>query len=151
MPGQVGNYWWGQLNVPLSYHAPSKRRQKEQSTKHNKQKEAYVTNEQYAEPLEQKNANIVSGRRTYSEATKFGIKILVIYDSHLNRIKNRLTGGKHILIFFERLYLRDRIIIWYQSLTKIILMLFCYILALMMYILSNERYNKYWKSHWGYY
>ena len=33
-------------------HAPSKRKQKKQSTKYNKQPEAYITNKQYEEPLE---------------------------------------------------------------------------------------------------
>ena len=53
--------------LPSFYHAPSKRRQKKQSTKHNKQPEAYITNYQYE-----------IGRRTHSEATKFGKKICVI-------------------------------------------------------------------------
>ena len=68
----------------------SKRRQKKQSIKHNKQPEANITNEKYEEPLEQKKAHIVPGRRTYSEATKFGKKICVIGHSHLNRIKRNL-------------------------------------------------------------
>ena len=33
---------------------------------------------------------IKPGRRTYSEATKFGKKICVIGDSHLNRIKRNI-------------------------------------------------------------
>ena len=37
---------------PSLDHPPSKRRQKKQSTKYNKQPEAYITNEQYEEPLE---------------------------------------------------------------------------------------------------
>ena len=78
---------------------PSKRRQKKQSPKHNKQPEAYITNNQYEEPLVQKKAHIVPGRRTYSEATKFGKKICVISDSHLNRITRNIfqklvNGGK---------------------------------------------------------
>ena len=84
---------------PSFDYAPSKRRQKKQSTKHNKQPEAYITNNQYEEPLVQKKAHIVPGRRTYSEATKFGKKICVIGDSHLNRIKDNIfqksvNGGK---------------------------------------------------------
>ena len=70
---------------------------KKQSPRHNKQPEAYITNNQYDEPLVQRKTRIVPGSRTYSEATKFGKKICVIGDSHLNRIKgisfkNRLTG-----------------------------------------------------------
>ena len=41
---------------PSFDHAPSKRRQKKQSTKHNKQPEAYITNEQ---PIKQRKARIV--------------------------------------------------------------------------------------------
>ena len=72
------------------YYAPSKRKQKKQSTKHNKQLEGNIINEQYEEPLEQKKACVVPGRRTYSEATKFRKKICVISDSHLNRIKTNI-------------------------------------------------------------
>ena len=36
---------------PSFDHTPSKRRQKKQSTKHSKQPEAYITNNQYQEPL----------------------------------------------------------------------------------------------------
>ena len=84
---------------------------KKQSTKRNKQPEAYITDEQYEEPLEQREARIVPGR-AYSEATKFGKKICVIGDSHLNRIKrnifqNSVKAGKHTLIFFEVLHIRD--------------------------------------------
>ena len=43
---------------PSLDHAPGKRRQKKQSTKHNKQPEAYITNEQYEEPLEQKESTV---------------------------------------------------------------------------------------------
>ena len=60
--------------LPSFYHAPSKRRQKKQSTKHSKQPEAYVTNYQYE-----------IGRRTHSEATKFGKKICVI--SNITKIE----------------------------------------------------------------
>ena len=60
--------------LPSFYHAPSKRRQKKQSTKHNKQPEAYITNYQYE-----------IGRRTHSEATKFGKKICVI--SNITKIE----------------------------------------------------------------
>ena len=42
----------GNSMSPSLDHAPSKRRQKKQSTKCNKQTEAYITNEQYEEPLE---------------------------------------------------------------------------------------------------
>ena len=70
---------------------------KKQSPRRNKQPEAYIINNQYEEPLAQRKTRIGPGRRTYSEATKFGKKICVIGDSHLNRIKgisfkNRLTG-----------------------------------------------------------
>ena len=37
---------------PSFDHAPSKRTQKKQSIKHNKQPEAYITNKQFEEPLE---------------------------------------------------------------------------------------------------
>ena len=88
---------------PSFDHTPSKRRQKSshlsQLPKHNKQTEAYITNNQYEEPLVQRKARIVPGRRTYSEATKFGKKICVIRDSYLNRIKRNIfqksvNGGK---------------------------------------------------------
>ena len=84
---------------PSFDHAPSKRKQKKRSTKYNKQPEAYIANKQYEEPLEQRKPLIVSGRRTYLEATKFGKKICVIGDSHLNRIKRNVfqelvNGGK---------------------------------------------------------
>ena len=76
--------------LPSFYHAPSKRRQKKQSTKYNKLQEAYITNEQYEEPLEQKKSRIVPGRSTYLDATKSGKKICVIGDSHLNRTKRNI-------------------------------------------------------------
>ena len=84
---------------PSFDYVPSKRRQKKQSTKHNKQPEAYITNNQYEEPLLQRKVRIVPGRITYLEATKFGKKICVIGDSHLNRIKDNIfqksvNGGK---------------------------------------------------------
>ena len=75
---------------PSFDHAPGKKRQKKQSTKHNKQPEANITNNQYEESLVQRKARIVPGRRTYVEATKFGKKICVIGDSHLNRIKRNI-------------------------------------------------------------
>ena len=50
---------------PSFDHATSKRRQKKQSTKHNKQPETYITNEQYEEPLEQRKARIIPGSRRY--------------------------------------------------------------------------------------
>ena len=56
----------------------------------NKQIEANITNNQYEEPLAQRKARIVTGRRTYVKATKFGKKICVIGDSHLNRIKRNI-------------------------------------------------------------
>ena len=77
-----------QLNV--IFISPSKRRQKKQATKYNKQPEAYITNEQYEEPLAQGKARIVPSRRTYLEATKFAKKICVISDSHLNRIERNI-------------------------------------------------------------
>ena len=88
---------------PSFDHTPSKRRQKSshlsQLPKHNKQPEAYITNNQYEETLVQRKARIVPGSRTYSEATKFGKKICVIRDSYLNRIKRNIfqksfNGGK---------------------------------------------------------
>ena len=88
---------------PSFHHKPGKRRQKKQSTKHNKQPEANITNNQYEELLAQRKARIVPGRRTYVEATKFGKKICVIRGSHLNRIKRNIFqklvngGGGDIL------------------------------------------------------
>ena len=75
---------------PSFDHTPSKRRQKKQSTTHNKKPEANITNNQYEEPLVQRKAHIVLGRRTNVEATKFGKKICVIGDSHLNRTKRNI-------------------------------------------------------------
>ena len=75
---------------PSFDHTPSKRRQKKQWPKHNKQPEAYITNNQYEEPLVQRKAHIVPGRRTYSEATNFGKNICVIGESQLNRIKRNI-------------------------------------------------------------
>ena len=82
MPGQTGTYCEDNSMLPSFYHEPTKRRQKDQSTKHNKQPEAYITNKQNVELHEQRNARMAPGRRTYSEATKFGKKICVISDSH---------------------------------------------------------------------
>ena len=62
----------GHLNLIIQL---LKKDKKKQSPKHNKQPEAYITNNQCEEPLEQRRAGIVPGRRTYSEATKFGTKI----------------------------------------------------------------------------
>ena len=62
---------------PSFDHTRSKRRQKKQS-KHNKQPEADIINSQYEEPLVQRKARIISRRRTYVEATRFGKKICVI-------------------------------------------------------------------------
>ena len=56
---------------PSLDRAPSKRRQKKQSIKHIKQPEANIANNQYEQPLVQRKASIVPGRRTYVEATKF--------------------------------------------------------------------------------
>ena len=58
-----------------------------------------ITNNQYEEPLIQRKARIVPGRRTYLEATRFGKEICVIGDSHLNKIKRNISqksvnGGK---------------------------------------------------------
>ena len=97
---------------PSFDHASSKRIQKKLSTKHNKQPEAYITNERYQEPLEQRKARIAPGRRTYLEATEFGKKVCIIGDSHLNRIKRNIfqklvNVGKHTLMFFEALHIRD--------------------------------------------
>ena len=75
---------------PSSDHTPSKRRQKKQSAKHNKQPEAYITNNQYEEPLVQRKARIIPHRIIYLEAAKFGKNICVISDSHLNRIKRNI-------------------------------------------------------------
>ena len=70
--------------MPPSFdHAPSKRRQKKQSTEYNKQLESYITKKQFEEPFAQRKARIVPGKRIYLEATKFGKKISVIGDSHL--------------------------------------------------------------------
>ena len=85
--------------LPSFDYTPNKRRHKKQSTKQNKQREAYITNNQYEEPLVQMKAHIVPGRRTYLEVTKFGKKFRVIGDSHLNRIKRSIfqksvKGGK---------------------------------------------------------
>ena len=97
---------------PSFDYAPIKREQKKQSTKHNKQPEAYITNEQYEEHLEQRKVCIVLGSRTFLEATKFEKKICVISDNHLNRIKRNMfkklvNRGKTYLNVFEALHLRD--------------------------------------------
>ena len=82
-------------------HAPSKRRHKKPSINYNKKPEAYITSEQYEETLKQREARIVPGRRTYSEATKFGKKICVIGDDHLNSAKRNISqksiNGGYIL------------------------------------------------------
>ena len=93
--------------LPSFDHASNKRRQKKQSIKHNKKPGAYITNEQYEDPLEQRKVRLVPPRRTYSEATKFGKKICVIGESHLNREKRNIfqksvNGGKT-----QALHLRD--------------------------------------------
>ena len=53
----------GKSMSPSFDHTPSKRRQKKQSTKHNKKPEANITNNQYEEPLVQRKARIVPGSR----------------------------------------------------------------------------------------
>ena len=73
--------------LPSFYQTFSKRRQKRQSTKHNKQPEADITDQQYEKPFEQRKARTVAGRRTYPVAINFGKKICAIGDSHLNRTK----------------------------------------------------------------
>ena len=70
--------------------AISERRQENQSTKHQKEPEAYITNNQYEEPLEQRKTGIVPGKRTYAEASKFRKKICFIGDSHVSRIKRNI-------------------------------------------------------------
>ena len=50
----------GHLNLMIQL---VKKRQKKQSPKHNKQPEAYITNNQCEEPLVQRKARIVPGRR----------------------------------------------------------------------------------------
>ena len=123
---------------PSFNHAPSKRSQKKQSTKENKQPEAYITNEQYAKPLEQKKARIVLGRRTYSEATKFGKKICVVGDSHLNIIKKNIFqksvnwGEMYFNIFRDATSKRLNHYILYELFTKITMILFCCISVLMI-------------------
>ena len=85
---------------------------KKQPTKHQKQPEAYITNDQYEESSEQRKRRAVPVKRTYSEANKFRKKTCVISDSHLNRIKRNIfqksvKGKKHTLTFFEELHLRE--------------------------------------------
>ena len=97
---------------PSFDHTPCKKRWKKQPNKHNKQPEANITKNQYKEPIAQRKARIVTRRRTYAEATKFGKKICVISDSHLNKIKRNIfqklvNGGKTYFNFVEGLYLRD--------------------------------------------
>ena len=53
-------------SILLSFnHATSKGKQKKKSTKHQKQPEPYITNEQYEESLEQRKAFIVPVKTTY--------------------------------------------------------------------------------------
>ena len=47
--------------LPSFDHAPSKRGQKKQTTKHKKQPKAYITNKQYEEPTGERKARIVPG------------------------------------------------------------------------------------------
>ena len=57
--------------MSLSFDYPSgKRRQKRGLTKRHKQPQAYITNNQQEEPLEQNKARIVLGKKTYAETTK---------------------------------------------------------------------------------
>ena len=57
--------------MSLSFEYPSgKRRQKRELTKRHKQPKTYITNNQKEKPLEQNNARIVLGKRTYAERTK---------------------------------------------------------------------------------
>ena len=99
--------------LPSFDHATRKRRQKKQSIKHYKQPDAYITNNQYEEHLEQRKAHILSGKKTYAEAIKFAKKVCLISNSrHLDRIKRNIfqksvNGGKHILMFFEMLLVMD--------------------------------------------
>ena len=74
---------------PLFDHTPSKRRQKKQSAKHNKQPEANIKTNNMKNFCTEESMYI-PGRRTYVEATKFGKKICVIGDSHLNRITRNI-------------------------------------------------------------
>ena len=64
-------------SILLSFsHATSKRKQKKKSTKHQKQTEPYITNDQYEEPLEQRKAFIVPVKSTYGlffDCSKFPI------------------------------------------------------------------------------
>ena len=98
-------------SVPPSFdHAISTIKEKKQLTKHHKQPEAYITNNQCEEPLEQKNTLTVPGKITYAEAIKFEKNNCVIGDSHLYRIKKNIfqksvNGEKHALMFFEALHL----------------------------------------------
>ena len=57
--------------MSLSFDYPSgKRRQKRELTKRHKQPQAYITNNQQEEPLQQNKARIVLGKKTYAETTK---------------------------------------------------------------------------------
>ena len=48
--------------LPSFNHPISKRRQKEQSTKHHKQPEAYITNNQHEDPFQQNSSRMVPGK-----------------------------------------------------------------------------------------
>ena len=95
--------------LPLFNQATSKRGQKKQSTKHHKQPEVYNTNNKHEEPLKQRTAHIVLGKRTYLEVTKVGKKNSVIGNSHQNRIKRKifqkLVSWGNILKCFSKHYI----------------------------------------------
>ena len=92
--------------------ATNKRRLKKQSTKYHKQPEAYITNNQSEEHLQQKKERTVRGKRTYAEVTKFEKENCVIGDSHLNRIRRNIfqklvNRAETCFNVFEALHLRD--------------------------------------------
>ena len=98
--------------LPSFDDATNKRRQKKQSTKHYKQPEAYITNNQYEEHLQQKKSRTAREKRTYAKVTKFEKENCVIGDSHLNRIKRNIfqklvNGAETYFNVFEALHLRD--------------------------------------------
>ena len=88
--------------LPSFDPAISKRRKKKKLTKHQKQREACITNDQYEEPLEQRKTCIVPEKRTDAKATKLGKKISLVGDRYLNRIKRNIfqksvNRGENIL------------------------------------------------------
>ena len=83
-------------------HLVKEDRKNSQLNTTNNQRRTLLTNK--------RKARIVPGRRKYSEATKFGKKIYVIGDSHLNRIKRNIfkksvNGGKTYFNVFSRRYI----------------------------------------------